>query len=63
MSYEAYNKSAGYLGWLLTPATVCLAVPLYKQIHLLKAYKAAVAASIGAYTYIYSYFSCLRYWA
>ena len=48
MSYEAYNKSAGYLGWLLTPATVCLAVPLYKQIHLLKAYKAAVAASIGA---------------
>ncbi len=47
MSYEAYNNSAKYLSWLLTPATVCLAVPLYKQIHMLKAYKEAVAASIG----------------
>ena len=48
MSYDTYNKSASYLSWLLTPATVCLAVPLYKQIHLLKAYKTAVAASISA---------------
>ena len=33
MDYETYNKGASYLGWLLTPATVCLAIPLYKQLH------------------------------
>ena len=30
MDYETYNKGASYLSWLLTPATVCLAIPLYK---------------------------------
>ena len=29
VEYEAYNSSAKYLSYLLTPATVCLAVPLY----------------------------------
>ena len=47
IDYDQYNEGAQYISYLLTPATVCLAVPLYKQIHLLKAYKAAVAASIG----------------
>ena len=41
-----YNKGASYLSWLLTPATVCLAIPLYKQLHLLKKHGAAVAVSI-----------------
>ena len=27
MDYETYNKGASYLSWLLTPATVCLAIP------------------------------------
>lgn len=36
VDYESYNKSAQYLGYLLTPATVCLAIPLYQQIRLLK---------------------------
>lgn len=36
IDYEVYNSSAKYLSYLLTPATVCLAVPLYKQINLLK---------------------------
>ena len=36
VGYESYNKSAQYLGYLLTPATVCLAIPLYQQIRLLK---------------------------
>ena len=36
VNYESYNKSAQYLGYLLTPATVCLAIPLYQQIRLLK---------------------------
>ena len=36
IDYDTYNKGASYLSWLLTPATVCLAIPLYKQLHLLK---------------------------
>lgn len=48
MDYDTYNKGASYLSWLLTPATVCLAIPLYKQLHLLKKHKAAVAAGITA---------------
>ena len=31
ISYEEYNRSAQHLGNLLTPATVALAVPLYRQ--------------------------------
>ena len=29
--YESYNEGAKYLSYLLTPATVCLAIPLYEQ--------------------------------
>ena len=46
MDYETYNKGASYLSWLLTPATVCLAIPLYKQLHLLKKHADAVAVGI-----------------
>ena len=45
IDYDTYNKGASYLSWLLTPATVCLAIPLYKQLHLLKKHGAAVAVS------------------
>ena len=31
VSYEAYASGARYLSWLLTPATVCLAIPLYEK--------------------------------
>ena len=48
LDYDTYNKSASYLSWLLTPATVCLAIPLYKQLRLLKEHGAAVAAGIAA---------------
>ena len=34
--YESYNAGAKYLSYLLTPATVCLAIPLYEQVELLK---------------------------
>ena len=34
--YNDYNEGGKYISYLLTPATVCLAVPLYEQIHLLK---------------------------
>lgn len=36
VDYESYNLSAKYLSYLLTPATVCLAVPLFEQLQLLK---------------------------
>lgn len=48
MDYDTYNKGASYLSWLLTPATVCLAIPLYKQLHLLKKHGDAVAVGITA---------------
>ena len=36
IDYEEYNNGAKYLGYLLTPATMCLAVPLYEQLEILK---------------------------
>lgn len=36
IDYEVYNESAKYLSYLLTPATVSLAIPLYQKIELLK---------------------------
>lgn len=46
VDYEVYNAGAKYLSWFLTPATVCLAIPLYEQLPLLKANFKAVAAGI-----------------
>ena len=46
--YETYNKGAVYLSWFLTPATVCLAIPLYEQWQLLKRNFKAVILGISA---------------
>lgn len=46
IDYESYNSSAKYLSYLLTPATVCLAIPLYQQLELLKNNFAAVFTGI-----------------
>lgn len=46
VDYDVYNAGAKYLSWLLTPATVCLAIPLYEQFELLKANWKAVIAGI-----------------
>lgn len=48
IEYKHYNESAKYISYLLTPATVCLAVPLYRQINLLKNNIKAVAGGITA---------------
>ncbi len=48
VEYEAYNSSAKYLSYLLTPATVCLAVPLYEQFDKLK--ENAVAILLGIFS-------------
>lgn len=46
VDYDQYNSGAQYISYLLTPATVCLAVPLYEQLSLLKKNFKAVAAGI-----------------
>ena len=48
VDYESYNNSAKYLSYLLTPATVCLAIPLYQQLELLKGnYKAILGGIVS----------------
>lgn len=46
IDYDTYNASAHYLSFLLTPATVALAIPLYHQLALLKAHHWAIMISI-----------------
>lgn len=46
IDYDNYNQSAKYLSYLLTPATVSLAIPLYQQLELLKKNWIAVILSI-----------------
>ncbi len=46
IQYKDYNEGAKYISYLLTPATVCLSIPLYKQISILKKNFKAVAAGI-----------------
>ena len=48
IKYETYYEGAKYISYLLTPATVCLAVPLYKQLTLLRKNLAAVIAGIAS---------------
>lgn len=44
IDYEVYNKSAKYISYLLTPATICLAIPLYRQLELLRKHSKAIVA-------------------
>ena len=46
IDYDSYNQSAKLVSSLLTPATVCLAVPLYEQLQLLKRHKAAIFTGV-----------------
>lgn len=46
IGYETYEEGAKYLSYLLTPATVCLAIPLYEQMELLKQHKKAIFIGI-----------------
>ena len=48
VDYQQYNEGAKYISYLLTPATVCLAVPLYQQLDLLRKHLKAVAGGITA---------------
>mgnify|MGYP002646458107 CR=1 FL=1 len=46
IDYQNYNDGAKYLSYLLTPATVCLAIPLYEQMEALKKNIKAILAGI-----------------
>ena len=46
VDYQTYAKGADVISYLLTPATICLAVPLYQQFTLLKKNWKAVVAGI-----------------
>lgn len=50
ISPEKFQENTAGFSWLLTPATVCLALPLYRQLKLLKKNLPAILAGIVAGT-------------
>lgn len=46
MDYQYYESGSGALTYLLTPATVALAVPLYRQLEVLKKYGVAIGIGV-----------------
>lgn len=52
IDYDTYNETAKYLSYLLTPATVALAIPLYQKITLLK--KNGLAIFLGIFSGVLS---------
>ena len=64
MDYKDYNEGASYINYLLTPSTICLAVPLYEQIKLLKKNYKAIFLGIlsGVVTGLFAvYVLCLAF--
>lgn len=47
VDYDVYYNGAQYISFLLTPATICLAVPLYEKFELLKKNYKAIMIGIG----------------
>ncbi len=45
---KVYQAANVRLSWLMTPATVCLAIPMYEQLEILKKNLKALAAGIAA---------------
>ena len=45
---HTYQEGTAGISWLLTPTTVCLAVPLYEQLKYLKSHLVAIFAGIAA---------------
>ena len=61
VSYDSYKAGAGALSYLLTPATICLAVPLYQQFEYLK--KNFVAVFAGIFSGVASSLVCILLFA
>ena len=54
MERKTYQEGVKYISWLMTPATVCLAIPMYEQIQALRKNLRAILVGIVAGT-----FACL----
>lgn len=48
IKYDHYNNGAKHISMLLTPATVCLAIPLYEQLQLLRKNYIAILLGIAS---------------
>lgn len=48
IEYQEYYEGAKYLSYLLTPATVALAIPLYEQVTILKKNPTAILVGIAS---------------
>ena len=62
---KVYQAGTAGISWLLTPATVCLAVPLYEQLKVLKSHLAAILTGIaaGVFTSLVSIFLLCRFFS
>ncbi|MCR5546502.1 MAG: LrgB family protein [Lachnospiraceae bacterium] len=47
VDYDTYYETADFISYLLTPATVSLAIPLYEQLEILKKNFKAIVLGIG----------------
>lgn len=54
MDTALYKQGTDKLSWLMTPATIALAIPMYEQLQILLKNKRAIAAGVAA-----GAFSCL----
>ena len=48
MELKTYQAGAGFLSWLMTPATVCLAISMYEQFQVLKKNTPVILAGVAA---------------
>ncbi len=49
---ETFQQSTALFSWLLTPATVCLALPMYEQLKILRKKLPVILASVTAGTLV-----------
>ena len=55
--YEVYEENTKFIGYFLTPATVCLAIPLYEKLSELK--KNALAILLGIFSGVITSALCI----
>ena len=60
LSNQTYQAGTKLFSWLLTPATVCLAIPMYQQLQVLKKNLPAILAGVacGAVSCMFMVLAC-----
>ena len=48
MEVTAYQTGTSFMAWLMTPATICLAIPMYEQFQALRHNSKAIAVGVAA---------------